>query len=43
MRDLLRRYWRTITRPSAYYSLGFLVVSGFVAGITHLFVWGTRG
>jgi cytochrome c-type protein NapC len=33
MRDLLRRYWRTLTRPSAFYSLGFLVVSGFVAGI----------
>ena len=33
MRDLLRRYWRTITRPSAFYSLGFLVVSGFIAGV----------
>jgi cytochrome c-type protein NapC len=33
MRDLLRRYWRTISRPSAFYSLGFLVVSGFVAGV----------
>jgi cytochrome c-type protein NapC len=33
MRDLLRRYWRTITSPSAFYSLGFLVVSGFIAGI----------
>jgi cytochrome c-type protein NapC len=37
MRDLARRYWRTLTRPSAYYSLGFLVVSGFVAG---LLFWG---
>ena len=33
MRDLALRYWRTVTRPSAYYSLGFLVVSGFVAGV----------
>jgi cytochrome c-type protein NapC len=33
LRDLAIRYWRTVTRPSAYYSLGFLVVSGFVAGI----------
>ena len=24
MRDLAIRYWRTVTRPSAYYSLGFL-------------------
>jgi cytochrome c-type protein NapC len=33
MRDLATRYWRTLTRPSAYYSLGFLVVSGFAAGV----------
>ncbi|HJV27376.1 MAG TPA: NapC/NirT family cytochrome c [Aromatoleum sp.] len=31
--DLLKRYWRTIRRPSAYYSLGFLTVGGFIAGI----------
>ena len=37
MRHLLRRYWRTITRPSAFYSLGFLVVSGFIAGVVF---WG---
>jgi cytochrome c-type protein NapC len=37
MRDLLRRYWRTVTRPSAFYSLGFLVVSGFIAGVVF---WG---
>lgn len=37
MRDLLRRYWRTLTRPSAYYSLGFLTLGGFVAGIVF---WG---
>jgi len=31
--DLLRRYWRVVRRPSAYYSLGFLTVGGFVAGV----------
>ena len=29
MKDFLRRYWRTLTRPSAYYSLGFLTIGGF--------------
>ena len=33
MRDLLLRYWRTLTRPSAYYSLGFLTIGGFIGGI----------
>jgi len=33
MRDLLRRYWRTLTSPSAYFSLGFLTIGGFVGGI----------
>jgi cytochrome c-type protein NapC len=33
MRDLLRRYWRTLTSPSAYYSLGFLTIGGFIGGI----------
>lgn len=33
MRDLLRRYWRTLTRPSACYSLGFLTIGGFIGGI----------
>jgi cytochrome c-type protein NapC len=33
MRDLLRRYWRTLRRPSAYYSLGFLTVGGFIGGV----------
>jgi len=37
MRDLLRRYWRTLTTPSAYYSLGFLTIGGFVGGIVF---WG---
>ena len=33
MRALLKRYWATITRPSVHFSLGFLVVGGFVGGI----------
>jgi cytochrome c-type protein NapC len=33
MLDLLRRYWRTLTRPSAYYSLGFLTLGGFIGGV----------
>jgi cytochrome c-type protein NapC len=33
MRDFIRRYWRTLTRPSAYYSLGFLTIGGFVGGV----------
>jgi len=37
MRDLLRRYWRTLTRPSAYYSLGFLTIGGFIGGVVF---WG---
>ena len=37
MRDLFRRYWRTIWRPSTYFSLGFLTLGGFVAGVVF---WG---
>ena len=33
MRDLIRRYWRTLTRPSAYFSLGFLTIGGFLGGV----------
>ena len=33
MIDLIRRYWRTISRPSKYFSLGFLTLGGFVMGI----------
>jgi cytochrome c-type protein NapC len=33
MGDLLRRYWRTLRRPSAYYSLGFLTIGGFIGGV----------
>ena len=31
--DLLRRCWRVMRRPSAYFSLGFLTVGGFIAGV----------
>ncbi len=33
MKNLLKIGWRTLTQPSAYYSLGFLVLGGFIAGI----------
>jgi cytochrome c-type protein NapC len=33
MRDLLRRYWRTLRSPSRYYSLGFLTIGGFIGGV----------
>jgi cytochrome c-type protein NapC len=33
LRDLLQRYWRTLTRPSACYSLGFLTIGGFLGGV----------
>ena len=35
--ELARRYWSIITRPSAHFSLGFLVVGAFIAGIVF---WG---
>ena len=34
---LLKRYWMVVRRPSTFYSLGFLTVGGFVAGIVF---WG---
>jgi cytochrome c-type protein NapC len=37
MWSLIKRYWVTISRPSVHYSLGFLTVGGFVAGIVF---WG---
>jgi cytochrome c-type protein NapC len=37
MRDLIKRYWRTINRPSTYFSLGFLTLGGFIAGVVF---WG---
>jgi cytochrome c-type protein NapC len=33
LRELLRRYWHVVRRPSRHYSLGFLTVGGFVAGV----------
>ena len=37
MRALIVKYWTVITRPSSYYSLGFLTVGGFIAGVVF---WG---
>jgi len=34
---LAKRYWATITSPSIHFSLGFLVIGGFIAGVV---VWG---
>ena len=34
---LLKRYWTVVRRPSRHFSLGFLTVGGFVAGIVF---WG---
>ena len=31
--NALRLFWRTLRSPSRYYSLGFLTVAGFVAGV----------
>ena len=33
MRALLAKYWTVINRPSAHFSLGFLTMGGFIAGI----------
>ena len=33
MRKVIAAYWRTIRRPSTRFSLGFLSLGGFVAGI----------
>ncbi|TBR42495.1 cytochrome C [Marinomonas agarivorans] len=30
---IIKIVWQTLRRPSAYYSLGFLVMGGFIAGI----------
>jgi len=37
MLKLLRRYWTVLWRPSRHFSLGFLTIGGFVAGIVF---WG---
>jgi cytochrome c-type protein NapC len=34
---LLKRYWTVVNRPSRYFSLAFLTVGGFIAGIVF---WG---
>lgn len=33
MKNLILIGWRTLTKPSGYYSLGVLVLGGFIAGI----------
>ena len=33
LKALVRRYWITLSTPSKFYSLGFLTVGGFIAGI----------
>ena len=33
MRDLIKRLWVTLWRPSTTYSLAFLTIGGFIAGI----------
>ncbi len=36
-KNILLNFWQTLRRPSLHYSLGFLVVGGFIAGIVF---WG---
>ena len=33
MLAVIRRYWNIIRRPSAYFSLGFLTIGGFIGGV----------
>ena len=35
--ELARRYWAIVRRPSVHFSMGFLVVGAFIAGIVF---WG---
>jgi len=37
MRDLIKRYWITINRPAVHFSLAFLTLGGFIAGVVF---WG---
>ena len=37
MLELLKRYWIVVRRPARHFSLGFLTIGGFVAGIVF---WG---
>ena len=38
MLELLKRYWGTINRPSEHFSLGFLTIGGYIAGVIF---WGS--
>ena len=33
LKDALLWCWRLISRPSAYFSLGFLTLGGFICGV----------
>ena len=33
MFGLIKGYWQTINRPITYYSVGFLTLGGFLAGV----------
>ncbi|HLW05253.1 MAG TPA: NapC/NirT family cytochrome c [Azoarcus sp.] len=33
MKELIKRYWRVLNRPAVHYSLGFLTIGGFIAGV----------
>jgi len=33
MKDIIKIGWQTLRKPSDYFSLGFLVIGGFIAGI----------
>jgi cytochrome c-type protein NapC len=37
MKRLIKRYWLVLRRPATHYSLGFLTIGGFIAGIVF---WG---
>ncbi len=37
MKETIKRYWKAISTPSKYFSLGFLTLGGFVMGIIY---WG---
>jgi cytochrome c-type protein NapC len=37
LRELARRHWHVVRRPSMHYSLGFLTIGGFIAGVVF---WG---
>ena len=33
LKELARKYWLTVSTPSKFFSLGFLTIGGFIAGI----------